>query len=234
MLEVSGLQAGYGLSQVLFDMHLKIEQGQVVSLIGRNGMGKTTTVNSIMGLLKPNAGSIRIHGKEMRGANPYRIAQAGLGLVPEGRRAFGTLSVRENLLATASTRKAGKTSKWDLARIYALFPRLEERQNQLSKTLSGGEQQMLVVGRALMTNPQLLILDEATEGLAPIIRETIWHCLATLKAEGETILVIDKNLREMARVVDCHHIIEKGRQVWQGSPEQLAAVPDLSQRYLGV
>ena len=131
MLEVSGLQAGYGLSQVLFDMHLKIEQGQVVSLIGRNGMGKTTTVNSIMGLLKPNAGSIRIHGKEMRGANPYRIAQAGLGLVPEGRRAFGTLSVRENLLATASTGKAGKTSKWDLARIYALFPRLEERQNQL-------------------------------------------------------------------------------------------------------
>lgn len=231
MLEVSGLQAGYGLSQVLFDMHLKIEQGQVVSLIGRNGMGKTTTVNSIMGLLKPSAGSIRINGKEMRGAPSYRIAQAGLGLVPEGRRAFGTLSVRENLLATASRGKAGK---WDLARIYQLFPRLEERQEQLSKTLSGGEQQMLVVGRALMTNPNLLILDEATEGLAPIIRETIWHCLATLKAEGETILVIDKNLKEMARVVDCHHIIEKGRQVWQGTPAELATAPELSQRYLGV
>jgi branched-chain amino acid transport system ATP-binding protein len=229
MLEVSGLQAGYGLSQVLFDMHLTIEQGQVVSLIGRNGMGKTTTVKSIMGLLKPNAGSIRIHGQEMRGATPYRIAQAGLGLVPEGRRAFGTLSVKENLLATAS-----KGGKWDLARIYALFPRLEERQDQLSKTLSGGEQQMLVVGRALMTNPQLLILDEATEGLAPVIRETIWNCLATLKAEGETILVIDKNLKEMARVVDRHHIIEKGRQVWQGTPDELAATPELSHRYLGV
>ncbi|MBT8766912.1 ABC transporter ATP-binding protein [Pseudomonas boanensis] len=231
MLEVSGLQAGYGLSQVLFDMHLRIEQGQVVSLIGRNGMGKTTTVKSIMGLLKPNAGSIRIHGQEMRGATPYRIAQAGLGLVPEGRRAFGTLSVRENLLATASRGNAGK---WDLARIYQLFPRLEERQDQLSRTLSGGEQQMLVVGRALMTNPQLLILDEATEGLAPIIRETIWNCLATLKAEGETILVIDKNLKEMARVVDRHHIIEKGRQVWQGTPDELAAEPALSHRYLGV
>jgi branched-chain amino acid transport system ATP-binding protein len=229
MLEVSGLQAGYGLSQVLFDMHLSIEQGQVVSLIGRNGMGKTTTVKSIMGLLKPSAGSIRIHGKEMRGATPFRIAQAGLGLVPEGRRAFGSLSVKENLLATAS-----RGGKWDLARIYALFPRLEERQDQLSKTLSGGEQQMLVVGRALMTNPQLLILDEATEGLAPVIRETIWSCLATLKAEGETILVIDKNLKEMARVVDRHHIIEKGRQVWQGTPDQLAATPELSHRYLGV
>ncbi|MCY1531402.1 High-affinity branched-chain amino acid transport ATP-binding protein LivF [compost metagenome] len=223
------MQAGYGLSQVLFDMHLKIEQGEVVSLIGRNGMGKTTTVKSIMGLLRPSAGNIRIHGKEMRGATPYRIAQAGLGLVPEGRRAFGSLSVKENLLATAS-----KGGKWDLARIYALFPRLEERQEQLSRTLSGGEQQMLVVGRALMTNPQLLILDEATEGLAPVIRETIWNCLATLKAEGETILVIDKNLKEMARVVDRHHIIEKGRQVWQGTPAELAAAPELSHRYLGV
>ncbi len=228
MLEVQGLQAGYGLSQVLFDMHLNIEQGQVVSLIGRNGMGKTTTVKSIMGLLKPSAGSIRIHGKDMRGAAPYRIAQAGLGLVPEGRRAFGTLSVRENLMATATR------GKWDLARVYQLFPRLQERQDQLSRTLSGGEQQMLVVGRALLTNPKLLILDEATEGLAPIIREQIWSCLATLKHEGETILVIDKNLKEMARVVDIHHIIEKGRQVWQGTPAALAAQPDLSQRYLGV
>ncbi|KAB0550511.1 ABC transporter ATP-binding protein [Pseudomonas argentinensis] len=229
MLEVSGLRAGYGLSQVLFDMHLKIEQGEVVSLIGRNGMGKTTTVKSIMGLLKPSAGSVRINGKEMRGKQPFHIAQAGLGLVPEGRRAFGSLSVRENLLATAS-----RASRWDLTRIYQLFPRLEERQQQLSKTLSGGEQQMLVVGRALMTGPQLLILDEATEGLAPIIRETIWNCLTTLKAEGETILVIDKNLKEMARVVDRHHIIEKGRQVWEGTPQQLAASPDLSHRYLGV
>lgn len=229
MLEVSGLRAGYGLSQVLFDMHLKVDQGEVVSLIGRNGMGKTTTVKSIMGLLKPSAGSVRINGQEMRGRQPFHIAQAGLGLVPEGRRAFGSLSVRENLLATAN-----RASKWDLARIYALFPRLEERQQQLSKTLSGGEQQMLVVGRALMTGPQLLILDEATEGLAPIIRETIWNCLATLKAEGETILVIDKNLKEMARVVDRHHIIEKGRQVWEGTPEQLSALPDLSHRYLGV
>lgn len=229
MLEVSGLRAGYGLSQVLFDMHLNIEQGQVVSLIGRNGMGKTTTVKTIMGLLTPSAGSVRIHGKEMRGSAPCHIAQAGLGLVPEGRRAFGSLSVRENLLATAK-----RGSKWDLARIYQLFPRLEERQQQLAKTLSGGEQQMLVIGRALMTGPQLLILDEATEGLAPIIRETIWQCLATLKAEGETILVIDKNLKEMARVVDRHHIIEKGRQVWDGTPAQLAETPELSNRYLGV
>ncbi len=228
MLEVSGLQAGYGLSQVLFDMHLSIEQGQVVSLIGRNGMGKTTTVKSIMGLLKPSAGSVLIHGREMRGAPSYRIAQAGLGLVPEGRRGFASLSVRENLLATATR------GKWDLARVYQLFPRLQERQDQLSKTLSGGEQQMMVVARALLTNPQLLILDEATEGLAPIIRETIWSCLASLKAEGETILVIDKNLKEMARVVDCHHIIEKGRQVWSGTPAQLAQAPQLSQRYLGV
>ncbi|MGY2263085.1 ABC transporter ATP-binding protein [Pseudomonas sp. SDO55104_S430] len=228
MLEVQGLKAGYGLSQVLFDMHLSIEQGQVVSLIGRNGMGKTTTVKSIMGLLKPSAGSIRINGTEMRGAAPYRIAKAGLGLVPEGRRAFGTLSVRENLLATATK------GKWDLERVYELFPRLLERQDQLSRTLSGGEQQMLVVGRALLTNPSLLILDEATEGLAPIIREQIWSCLATLKAEGETILVIDKNLKEMARVVDRHHIIEKGRQVWDGTPQELAAQPELSQRYLGV
>lgn len=228
MLEVQGLVAGYGLSQVLFDMHLSIEQGQVVSLIGRNGMGKTTTVKSIMGLIKPSAGSIRIHGTEMLGAAPYRIAKAGLGLVPEGRRAFGSLSVRENLLATASK------GKWDLARVYQLFPRLQERQDQLSRTLSGGEQQMLVVGRALLTNPSLLILDEATEGLAPIIREQIWHCLAALKAEGETILVIDKNLKEMARVVDRHHIIEKGRQVWQGTPRELAAQADLSQRHLGV
>ncbi len=228
MLEVQGLVAGYGLSQVLFDMHLSIVQGQVVSLIGRNGMGKTTTVKSIMGLIKPSAGSIRIHGTEMLGAAPYRIAKAGLGLVPEGRRAFGSLSVRENLLATASK------GKWDLARVYQLFPRLQERQDQLSRTLSGGEQQMLVVGRALLTNPNLLILDEATEGLAPIIREQIWHCLAALKAEGETILVIDKNLKEMARVVDRHHIIEKGRQVWQGTPGELAARGDLSQRYLGV
>ncbi|NUT76209.1 ABC transporter ATP-binding protein [Pseudomonas sp. C1C7] len=228
MLEVQGLKAGYGLSQVLFDMHLSIEQGQVVSLIGRNGMGKTTTVKSIMGLLKPSAGSIRINGTEMRGAAPYRIAKAGLGLVPEGRRAFGTLSVRENLLATATK------GKWNLERVYDLFPRLLERQDQLSRTLSGGEQQMLVVGRALLTNPSLLILDEATEGLAPIIREQIWSCLATLKAEGETILVIDKNLKEMARVVDRHHIIEKGRQVWDGTPQELAAQPELSQRYLGV
>ncbi|WP_338585777.1 ABC transporter ATP-binding protein [Pseudomonas sp. MAG733B] len=228
MLEVQGLKAGYGLSQVLFDMHLSIEQGQVVSLIGRNGMGKTTTVKSIMGLLKPSAGSIRINGTEMRGAAPYRIAKAGLGLVPEGRRTFGTLSVRENLLATATR------GKWDLVRVYELFPRLLERQDQLSRTLSGGEQQMLVVGRALLTNPSLLILDEATEGLAPIIREQIWSCLATLKAEGETILVIDKNLKEMARVVDRHHIIEKGRQVWDGTPQELAAQPELSQRYLGV
>jgi branched-chain amino acid transport system ATP-binding protein len=228
MLEVQGLKAGYGQSQVLFDLHLTIEQGQVVSLIGRNGMGKTTTVRSIMGLLKPTAGSIRIKGVEMRGAAPYRIARAGLGLVPEGRRAFSSLSVRENLLATATR------GKWDLARVFDLFPRLHERRDQLSRTLSGGEQQMLVVGRALLTNPNLLILDEATEGLAPIIREQIWTCLATLKHEGETILVIDKNLKEMARVVDLHHIIEKGRQVWHGTPLELAARPELSQRYLGV
>lgn len=231
MLEVSGLQAGYGLSQVLFDMHLKIEQGQVVSLIGRNGMGKTTTVKSIMGLLKPSAGSVLVRGTEMRGADPFRIAQAGIGLVPEGRRAFPSLTVRENLLATAAKANGGY---WDLAQVFRLFARLQERQDQLARTLSGGEQQMLVIARALMTNPSLLILDEATEGLAPIIRETIWNCLSTLKEQGETILVIDKNLKEMARVVDTHHIIEKGRQVWQGSPAELSAQPQISARYLGI
>ncbi|GAA5235353.1 ABC transporter ATP-binding protein [Verticiella sediminum] len=231
MLRIENLHAGYGPSRVLFGMDLCVEAGSVVSLIGRNGMGKTTTVMTIMGLIRPTQGRVYIGGADMTGRAPHRIAQAGMGLVPEGRRVFPSLSVRENLLATAS---AKRSHKWTLDKVYDLFPRLRERERQSARTLSGGEQQMLALGRALMTNPAMLILDEASEGLAPVIRTAIWDCLVRLKAEGETILVIDKNLKEMARVVDRHLVIEKGRLVWTGSPAQLAAAPEISHRYLGV
>ncbi|HEY5217003.1 MAG TPA: ABC transporter ATP-binding protein [Pseudolabrys sp.] len=231
VLEVAGVETCYGLSQVLFGMSLVIAPGEMVTLMGRNGMGKTTTVRSIMGLTPARAGHIRFMGTELRGLAPYQIAKLGIGLVPEGRQIFPNLSVRENLVATAVARD---DTGWTLERVYALFPRLAERATSMGNQLSGGEQQMLAVGRALMTNPRLLILDEATEGLAPLIRVEIWRCLARLKELGLAILVIDKNVGALTRVADRHFLIERGRVVWSGSSAELAAAPDLQHRYLGV
>lgn len=233
MLSVRNLQSAYGRSQVLFDVALNIAEGEVVTLLGRNGMGKTTTVRSIMGLLAPKGGDIRFESQDVRGIAPEKIARCGIGLVPEGRQVFPTLSVRENLVATASNRLK-RSSPWTLERVYALFPRLEERVGQSARTLSGGEQQMLAVGRALMTNPKLLILDEATEGLAPVIRAEIWGCIEALKAQGQSILLIDKNINVLKRIADRHYIIEKGRTVWSGSSSDLAANAELVHRYVGV
>ena len=231
MLTIENLEAGYGASRVLFGLSLEAPAGQVVSLIGRNGMGKSTTVRTIMGMLRPRAGHIRFDGRDLAGLAPNAIARLGLGLVPEGRRVFSSLSVEENLVATA---RPGRDGGWTLARVLKLFPRLDERRRQLAKTLSGGEQQMLAIGRALLINPRLLILDEATEGLAPLIRAEIWRCLQQLKTEGQTILLIDKNLGEMASLVDRHHVVEKGRVVWAGSPAELQGDPQIAHRYLGL
>ncbi len=233
MLALDAVDAGYDSSQVLFGMTLEVASHEVASLIGRNGMGKSTTVRTIMGLLPPRRGRIAFDGRDLAGLAPNRIARMGIGLVPEGRRVFGSLSVEENLIATARAAAPG-VSGWTIERVHALFPRLRERRSQSARTLSGGEQQMLAIGRALMTNPRLLVLDEATEGLAPLIRDEIWACLQRLKSEGQTILVIDKNLDEMAALVDRHHVIEKGRVVWQGSPAQLAHQADIAHRFLGV
>jgi branched-chain amino acid transport system ATP-binding protein len=233
LLEINGIETRYGPSHVLFGVSLAIGLGEVVTLMGRNGMGKTTTVRSIMGLTPPRSGSIRFDGGEMRGLPPYRIAQRGIGLVPEGRQIFPNLTVKENLVATAATR-AGSRSPWTLARVCELFPALGRLQDRVGITLSGGEQQMLAVGRALMTNPRLLILDEATEGLAPLVRLEIWDCLARLKAEGLSILIIDKNLEALLRLADRHYLIERGRIVWNGTSQALAGAPDVQHRYLGV
>jgi branched-chain amino acid transport system ATP-binding protein len=231
VLEVSGIETSYGLSQVLFGVSLQIAHGEMVTLMGRNGMGKTTTVRSIMGLTPARAGSVRFMGQQIHGLPSYKIAQLGIGLVPEGRQIFPNLSVRENLIATAVQRDGGE---WSLDRVHDLFPRLAERHASMGNQLSGGEQQMLAIGRALMTNPRLLILDEATEGLAPLIRAEIWRCLARLKASGLAILVIDKNVGALMRVADRHFLIERGRVVWSGLSRELAAAPDLQHRYLGV
>jgi branched-chain amino acid transport system ATP-binding protein len=233
MLSVRNLQSAYGASQVLFDVGLDIGEGEVVTLLGRNGMGKTTTVRSLMGLLAPKGGEISFDGRTLKGSTPEAIARCGIGLVPEGRQVFPTLTVRENLVATAANR-LGRSSPWTLERVYALFPRLQERAGQSARTLSGGEQQMLAVGRALMTNPKLLILDEATEGLAPVIRAEIWRCIEALKAQGQSILLIDKNIAVLKRLADRHYIIEKGRTVWSGSSNDLAANAELVHRYVGV
>ena len=232
MLSVAGLQAAYGRSQVLFDIALDIGDGEVVTLLGRNGMGKTTTIKAVMGLVKPIAGKIQFLGQDVRGHAPESIARLGVGLVPEGRQAFPTLTVYENLVATAANR-LGRKEPWTLQRVYGLFPRLKERAGQFAATLSGGEQQMLVIGRALMTNPRLLVLDEATEGLAPVIRQEIWDCILTLKAAGQSILLVDKNLHVLRRLADRHYIVEKGRTVWSGSSDDLARVDDVVQRYVG-
>jgi branched-chain amino acid transport system ATP-binding protein len=230
VLEVSGIETAYGLSQVLFGLSISIAPGEMVTLMGRNGMGKTTTVRSIMGLTPARAGHVRFLGHDIRGLPPYKIAQLGIGLVPEGRQIFPNLTVHENLVATAVVRDGA----WTLQRVYDLFPRLAERATSMGNQLSGGEQQMLAVGRALMTNPRLLILDEATEGLAPLIRQEIWRCLARLKEAGLSVLVIDKNVGALMRVADRHFLIERGRVVWNGASAALAAAPELQHRYLGV
>jgi branched-chain amino acid transport system ATP-binding protein len=233
LLDVTDIETSYGLSRVLFGISLTIAPGEMVSLMGRNGMGKTTTVRSIMGLTAPAAGSIRFGGAQISGLPAYRIAKLGLGLVPEGRQVFPNLTARENLLATAANRNAA-ADPWTLAKVFALFPRLAERAGSMANLLSGGEQQMLAIGRALMTNPRLMILDEATEGLAPLIRDEIWRCLELLRKAGQSILVIDKNVDALTRIADRHYIIERGRVVWTGTSQALAAASDLQHRYLGV
>ena len=233
LLEVENMETCYGLSQVLFGMSLSIKPGEMVALMGRNGMGKTTTIRSIMGLTPARAGTVRFTGRDVRKLPAFRIAQLGIGLVPEGRQIFPNLTVRENLVA-ASHNRQGSPDPWTIEKIHVLFPRLAERGNNMGVTLSGGEQQMLAIGRALMTNPRLLILDEATEGLAPLIRDEIWNCLSLLKARGQSVLVIDKNVGNLVRIADRHYIIERGRAVWSGTSEQLIAAPDLQHRYLGI
>jgi branched-chain amino acid transport system ATP-binding protein len=233
LLDLSAVETRYGLSQVLFGMSLAIAPGEMVTLMGRNGMGKTTTVRSIMGLTPATAGEIRFEGRDIRTLPAYRVAQLGIGLVPEGRQVFPNLTARENLLATAANRGQA-ADPWTFDKVCALFPRLAERTASLGSQLSGGEQQMLAIGRALMTNPRLLILDEATEGLAPLIRAEIWQCLSRLKAAGQSILVIDKNVEALIRIADRHYLIERGRVVWGGSSAALAAAPDVQHRYLGV
>jgi branched-chain amino acid transport system ATP-binding protein len=232
MLTVSHLQAGYGAAKVLFDISLTIGAGEVVTLLGRNGMGKTTTINAIMGLIHPTGGSVTFDDKPLDGLPPYRIAQCGIGLVPEGRQIFPTLTVEENLVATAAMRQP--PARWTLPDIYELFPSLKARRSNFGTQLSGGEQQMLAVGRALMTNPKLLILDEATEGLAPLIRLEIWNCLKRLKAQHQAILVIDKNVDALAGFADRHVIIEKGRVVWTGTSADLKSDPTVKDRFLHV
>ena len=232
MLSVSNLQAAYGAAQVLFDISFEVGAGEVVTLLGRNGMGKTTTVKSIMGLVRPRGGEVAFEGRRVDGLPPYRIAQCGIGLVPEGRQVFPTLTVDENLVATAAVRNP--PARWTRERVHELFPRLAERRGHLGSQLSGGEQQMLAIGRALMTNPKLLILDEATEGLAPLIRAEIWACLERLKGEGQAILVIDKNVDALARLADRHVILEKGRVAWTGTSDELRADPSLKDRFLHV
>ncbi|MGH8707780.1 MAG: ABC transporter ATP-binding protein [Burkholderiales bacterium] len=228
MLKVEGLETAYGVSQVLFGVSLEIAAGEVVTLLGRNGMGKTTTVLSLMGVVRPKAGRVTMEGKPISGLPSYRVAKAGLGLVPEGRQVFPNLTVRENLVAT---QRAGS---WSLERVFGLFPALLERRRHYGNQLSGGEQQMLSIARALMTNPRLLILDEATEGLAPLVRADIYRSIAQLKAEGLSILIIDKDVRALTRIADRHCVLEKGRVVWRGTSQELAANAEIQHRYLGV
>jgi branched-chain amino acid transport system ATP-binding protein len=233
LLEIADVETFYGQSQVLFKLSLAVRRGEMVTLMGRNGMGKTTTVRSIMGLTPATRGAIRFDGYDIGGLPAYRIAKHGLGLVPEGRQIFPNLTVRENLIATAANR-LGDGERWTLDKVHDLFPRLAERGQSMGNQLSGGEQQMLAIGRALMTNPRLLILDEATEGLAPLIRAEIWRCLMRLKAEGLAVLVIDKNVEALTRIADRHYVIERGRVTWTGTSAELAAAADVQHRYLGV
>jgi branched-chain amino acid transport system ATP-binding protein len=233
VLEVSNIETAYGSSQVLFGISLQINEGEMSTLLGRNGMGKTTSVRSILGLTPASSGTIRFRGELIQRQMPNAIGRKGIAVVPEGRHIFPNLTVRENLVAFAGNRN-GSSSPWTLDKIYAFFPRLAERENNMGIQLSGGEQQMLAIGRALMTNPHLLILDEATEGLAPLIREEIWQCLGTLRQSGQTILVIDKYVERLIALADHHTIIERGKVAWQGTSEALGADKALWQRYLGV
>jgi branched-chain amino acid transport system ATP-binding protein len=233
LLQVEAIETFYGSSQALFGVSFDVARGECVSLLGRNGMGKTTTVKTIMGLLSAKRGQVRLQGAEIQRLPSYRVAQQGLGLVPEGREIFPTLTVRENLVATAVERSS-VGAPWTLQSIYAMFPRLAERERTLASMLSGGEQQMLAIGRALMTNPRLLILDEATEGLAPLVRREIWSCLARLKSAGLSLIVIDKNIGPLLRLVDRHNVLERGRVVWSGTSDTLRQQPEILHRYLGV
>ena len=233
MLQVTDIETFYGRSQVLFGVSLEVGAGEVITVMGRNGMGKTTLVRSILGLTPPKSGSIRFEGKELRNQPSYVAARSGIALVPEGRQIFPTLTVRENLIATAANR-SGAADSWTLERVFEMFPILADRHHAYGKTLSGGEQQMLAIGRALMTNAKLLILDDATEGLAPLVCVEIWTCLEQLKASGQAILIIDRNLETLIRIADRHYIMEKGRFVWSGSSAELADKPELWHRYLGV
>ena len=231
MLEINGLETAYGQSQVLFGMELNVGKGEVVTLLGRNGMGKTTTLHSVMGLVPSRSGNIRFQGQELRELPSYQIAKTGLSLVPEGRQIFPNLTVLENLVATASNRSQSE-NPWNLDRVFDLFPRLPNRIHHMGNQLSGGEQQMLAIGRALMTNPKLLILDEATEGLAPLIRNEIWNCVSNLKSAGQSILLVDKNIDALTRIADRHYIIEKGKVVWKGTSSELQGDQDLQHRFL--
>ena len=233
LLELRDVTAYYGASQALFGIDLVVEDGEFVTLIGRNGMGKSTTIRSIIGLMRNKKGVIRFAGEEISAEPPHRVAQRGIGLVPEMRQIFPTLTVRENLVATAADRLRC-AQPWTLERVYALFPRLAEREKSLGANLSGGEQQMLAIGRALMTNPRLLILDEATEGLAPLVRAEIWRCLEALKQEGLTMIVVDKNIGPLKRLADRHFVVEKGKVVWSGDSAALTAQPKVLHRYVGV
>ena len=233
MLAVDAIETSYGASQVLFGVSFAVRAGEVATLLGRNGMGKTTTVRSIMGIVPPKAGAVTFDGRAVTGLPSFRVAQAGIGLVPEGRQIFPNLSVRENLVATAANRGA-RPDPWTLDRVFALFPQLAQRQRNMGNQLSGGEQQMLAVARALMTNPKLLILDEATEGLAPKIRQEIFASIERLKGAGLSILIIDKDVKALTRIADTHYVLEKGRVVWTGTSAQLAAAEDVQHRYLGV
>jgi branched-chain amino acid transport system ATP-binding protein len=233
VLEVAGLHAGYGDTPVLFGMDFAVPAGQVVTLLGRNGMGKTTTVMAIMGVLRPSGGVVLLDGARLDGLAPFRIARRGIGLVPEGRQVFPTLTARENLIATASDHGGG-APRWTVSAVLDLFPALAARLDTLAGLLSGGEQQMLAIGRTLMTNPRLLVLDEAAEGLAPLIRRAIWDALARLKAAGLAILLIDRNLEALTALADRHHVVQKGRVVWTGDSAALLADGTVAAQYLGV
>jgi branched-chain amino acid transport system ATP-binding protein len=232
VLTVETLKAAYGAAQVLFDISFRVGEGEMVTLLGRNGMGKTTTISTIMGLMPAIGGRITFDGTQLNGLPTYRVAQAGLGLVPEGRQIFPTLNVEENLVATAASRFGAP--RWRLEDIYQMFPSLAERRRNMGDQLSGGEQQMLAIGRSLMTNPKLLILDEATEGLAPLIRNEIWASLKRLKAEGQAILLVDKHIDALLKLADRHVVIEKGHVVWSGTSDALVGDPSVRRRYLQV
>lgn len=234
MLSIEGLYAGYDASTVLLDVNLQVQAGQVVSLLGRNGMGKSTLIRCVLGLLQPQSGSIHFNNESIAGWQPDKIARAGVAIVPEGRHCFPNLSVHEHLSAFSAQRNPLATHQWDISRVYAMFPRLAERSKNMGNQLSGGEQQMLAIGRALVTNPKLLILDEATEGLAPKIRDEIWSCITRLKHEGQTVLIVDKYVHRLMEIADHHVVLEKGQCVWQGDSTSLAKASDVWQRYLGV